>query len=437
MKLETWMIFVSLLFIVSEAQLPFTIDRVGKLRTDKFKDGRPSAGSAKHATWLGDWNGDGRPEYFVSTKKGGTSTLFYSVPGGKWKPTSHWYLPSYSVIALDTTGDARPEYLIKTSKYKKDDNTTIEIFADHAPGIGQSWTSVLKIPDDPINNPLIVVMTFDRAVPSVQGCIDIDGDGYKDLILTHHLVKAEFVSRYYKGKDDSVDGKPFEDDYKWASEGKGSSMGPNSNAHKARWGDITVLKGAYAYGSPDTYRLFAVGSKSVANNVLYWDYIPDKDRFNKNPQIMDVTEASDDNKLFLTTVRALPGAIMLAGPSGAFFFKYMQSDDTYKMIPVPGLLPGNYSDFWCIPSGVRNDLMVFILLRKVGGNGNSVLEFRTFDTTLGVISDNLDGEEIYVSSNAQRITVLREDDSFDVSKMAKQLIVAHSKGATIYEIKYN
>lgn len=108
------------------------------------------------------------------------------------------------------------------------------------------------------------------------------------------------------------------------------------------------------------------------------------------------------------------------------------------MIPVPGLLPGNYSDFWCIPSGVRNDLMVFILLRKTRDRtSNSVLEFRTFDTTLGVISDNLDGEEIYVSKNAQRITILREDDSFDVSKMAKQLIVAHSKGATIFEIKYN
>jgi len=40
-------------------------------------------------------------------------------------------------------------------------------------------------------------------------------------------------------------------------------------------------------------------------------------------------------------------------------------------------------------------------------------------------------------SKAQRITILREDDSFDVTKKAKQLIVAHSEGANIYEIKYN
>jgi len=108
MKLENYMILFSLLFIYTKAQLPFKVEEFATLRTDTINDGRPSEGSAKHATWLGDWNDDGLPEYFVTSKKGGTSSFFYSTPGGSWEATSHWYLPSYSVIALDTTGDARP-----------------------------------------------------------------------------------------------------------------------------------------------------------------------------------------------------------------------------------------------------------------------------------------------------------------------------------------
>ena len=116
-------------------------------------------------------------------------------------------------------------------------------------------------------------------MPSVQGCIDIDGDGFKDLILTHHLASSDHVSRYYKGKDESIDSKPFEDEHKWAGSGKGTSMGPEFDDAKARWGDITVLKGAY--GSPDSYILFAVGSSDVDNNIIYWDYNADRDTFDR------------------------------------------------------------------------------------------------------------------------------------------------------------
>lgn len=148
---------------------------VGSLQTWGIDD-RPAEGSAKQAVWLGDWNGDGISEYFVTTKKGGTSSFFYSTGEGTWQHTSHWYAPSYSVIALDTQGDARPEYIIKTSKFQTNENITKEMFEDYVPGLKRSWTTVFRIPEDPINNPLEPVMTFDRSVPIVQGCMDIDGD---------------------------------------------------------------------------------------------------------------------------------------------------------------------------------------------------------------------------------------------------------------------
>ena len=65
-----------------------------------------------------------------------TSSFFYSdAINDKWNATTDWYLPSYSVIALDTIGDARPEYIIKTSKFQKEDNITQEDFADNAVGM--------------------------------------------------------------------------------------------------------------------------------------------------------------------------------------------------------------------------------------------------------------------------------------------------------------
>jgi hypothetical protein len=88
--------------------LSSNVEIVGSLQTWGIDDGRPAEGSAKQAVWLGDWNGDGIPEYFVTTKKGGTSSFFYSTGEGTWQHTSHWYAPSYSVIALNTQGDARP-----------------------------------------------------------------------------------------------------------------------------------------------------------------------------------------------------------------------------------------------------------------------------------------------------------------------------------------
>jgi len=91
---------------------------------------------------------------------------------------------------------------------------------------------------------------------------------------------------------------------------------------------------------------------------------------------------------------------MLAGPAGAYFFKYDKNNDIYEMIDVPGLLPDVYSDFWCIPSGERNDLMIFITLRKGMGNRHSTIEFRTFDTTTGVISKRLKNEDIDLPSRA-------------------------------------
>jgi len=252
-----------------ENNYPFKLEKVGQLVTRSISDGRPTDGSGKHAVWLGDWNNDGVAEYFVVTKKGATSTLFYSVIDGgtiKWEPTSHWYLPSYSIIALDVTGDARPEYLIKTSKFAKGDGSVpITDFADYIPNKGKGYTTVLRIPDDILNDPLEVVMSYDRSVPILQGCVDIDGDGYKDLLVTHHLQSSQFVARYYKGKDDSIDGMPFEQNHQWASTGKGTSMYGPLNEHKARWGDLQFIKGG-------PIRLFAVGTEGKSNHVLYWDY---------------------------------------------------------------------------------------------------------------------------------------------------------------------
>ena len=45
--------------------------------------------------------------------------------------------------------------------------------------------------------------------------------------------------------------------------------------------------------------------------------------------------------------------------------------------------------------------------------------------------------EVKVPAKAQRITALRIDDSFDVMKDAKQLIVAHKYGATIMDVVPN
>ena len=412
------------------------LEIVGSLQTWGIDDGRPAEGSAKHAVWLGDWNGDGIPEYFVATKKGGTSSLFYSTGEGTWQPTSHWYAPSYSVIALDTRGDARPEYIIKTSKFQKNANKTM--YEDYVPDqTKRGWTTVFRIPDDPVKNPLEPVMTFDRSVPIVQGCMDIDGDGHKDLLVSHHLENSKFVARYYKGKDDSSDGKPFEATHQWASRGTGSSMGPaGEHTSKARWGDIQIV----TVGSTVRKRLFAAGSEGENNNVVYWDYDPVRDTFDQDPTVLYVTmiDASVNNELDLVSVRALPGAIMLAGKNGAFFFKHSPADDTYSLLDVPGITPTekiDYPEFWCFNSGLNDGKMVFVILRKPAGNRNSAMEFRLFDPSLAPgeqISDIL--KEIALPPKAQRITALRVDDGFDPMLDVKQLIVAHRHGATILNV---
>ena len=158
---------------VAAQELPFDVSVVGELQTwGPFEDGRLAEGSAKHAVWLGDWNDDGIPEYFVSTKKGGTSMLFFSTPTG-WNHTKDWYAPSYSVIALDTRGDKKPEYLIKTSKFKLTETVTQDMFVDYVADGGRSYTTVLKIPEnwDPATEPLQPVQIFDRSVPIIQGCM--------------------------------------------------------------------------------------------------------------------------------------------------------------------------------------------------------------------------------------------------------------------------
>ena len=182
------------------------------------------------------------------------------------------------------------------------------------------------------------------------------------------------------------------------------------------------------------------------NNVIYWDYDSDTDTFDVNPTILDVSsiDRSVDNELHVVSIRALPGALMIAGRDGAYFMKYNATDDTYKLKDVPGIEEmmnkegTEYSDFWCFNSGLDDGTMVFITLRKPDGGKDSTLEFRTFDPSKRSrkqISDIL--MEVKVPAKAQRITALRVDDSFDVMKDAKQLIVAHKDGATIMDVVPN
>jgi len=321
---------------------------------------------------------------------------------------------------------------------------TQDMFADYVTDAGRSYTTVFKIPEDwdPINDPLEPVMIFDRSVPIIQGCIDVDGDGYKDLLVSHHLENSKYVARYYKGKDDSADDNPFENTHKWASTGKGSSMFGELGNHKARWGDLQIINN----GDIIKKRLFAVGSQGENNNVIYWDYDPVADVFDSDPTILDVSsiERSTNNELHVVSIRALPGAIMLAGKDGAYFLKYLADQDSYNLQIVPGIEEKmakregkiEYSDFWCFNSGKDDGKMVFAILRKPVGAKNSAIEFRTFDPSLpsNKISDVL--MEVPLPPKAQRITALREDDSYNVMLDAKQLIVAHQQGATILEVVY-
>jgi len=441
MKTAIKSIIIGVLSTLTSTVSSFNVSVVGELQSWGLED-RPSEGSAKQAVWLGDWNGDGVPEYFVTTKKGGTSSLFYSTPDGGWSATEHWYSPSYSVIALDTQGDARPEYIIKTFKFSR--AVPVESYADYVQGASTSkgYTVVLKIPRYPITHPLKPVMFFDRSVPIIQGCVDVDGDGYKDLLVTHHLENSEYVARYYKGRDDSADGLPFEKVQQWASTGEGTTMFGELGNHKARWGDLQIIT---KDDGSTVKRLFAAGSEGENNNVIYWDYDPETDTFDVDPTILDVSsiERSVDNELHVVSVRALPGAIMLAGRDGAYFMRYNQAKDTYKLKDVPGIedlmnVEGTeYSDFWCFNSGKDDGTMVFIILRKPDGGKDSTLEFRTFDPSKRPkkqISELL--MEVNVPPKAQRITALRTDDSFDTMKDAKQLIVAHKDGATIFDVVY-
>ena len=176
------------------------------------------------------------------------------------------------------------------------------------------------------------------------------------------------------------------------------------------------------------------GSENDDNNVIYWDYDPIKDKFQRNPTVLDVSSIarSVNNELNLVSIRALPGAIMLAGRDGAYFLKYSAEEDTYTLKDVPGIEesmsdPNNeYSDFWCFNSGNNDGTMVFAILRKPNGNRNSAIEFRTFDPSLPndeQISDLL--MEVALPPKAQRITALRVDDSYDDDGMldVKQLIL--------------
>ena len=347
------------------------------------------------------------------------------------------------MIALSTQGDARPEYIIKTSKFTS--ATSDEDYADYVKDASASrgYTTVFKIPRNPIKRPLKPVMIFDRSVPIIQGCVDVDGDGYKDLLVTHHLENSEYVARYYKGKDDTADGLPFEQEHRWASTGEGTTMFGELGNHKARWGDLQIITND---DGTTKKRLFAAGSEGENNNVIYWDYDNTTDTFDVNPTILDVSsiERSVDNELHVVSIRALPGALMIAGRDGAYFMKYNATDDTYKLKDVPGIEEmmneegTEYSDFWCFNSGLDDGTMVFITLRKPDGGKDSTLEFRTFDPSKRSrkqISDIL--MEVKVPPKAQRITALRIDDSFDVMKDAKQLIVAHKDGATIMNVVPN
>ena len=122
------------------------------------------------------------------------------------------------------------------------------------------------------------------------------------------------------------------------------------------------------------------GSENDDNNVIYWDYDPIKDKFQRNPTVLDVSSIarSVNNQLNLVSIRALPGAIMLAGRDGAYFLKYSAEEDTYTLKDVPGIKesmsdPNNeYSDFWCFNSGNNDGTMVFAILRKPNGNIGTV-----------------------------------------------------------------
>jgi hypothetical protein len=423
----------------AQAAAGITVKQVAVLDFTKFDD-RPVKGAGKHATWIGDWNGDGKPEYFVVTKKGGTSTLFYS-SGNGYKPTKHWYMPSYSVITLDVRGDSRPEYLLKTSKIDRDDlkgGVSGSDFVDWDGDPGGSMT-VFKIPEDPISKPLVPVMRFPRSVPIVSGMHDVDGDGFKDLLITEHTNKAEFVARYYKGKSDR-DGKPFESNYRWTSDGAGTSMA--GNGHKARWGDIQVI-------SPSVQRLYAAGAEDTDNNVIYWRYDKARDTFDARATIFDLKEtaAARNNELNLTTVRAMSGSLMFGGKDGAFLFVRRNGSgngygpsaggnvDSYVYKKVPGIdRRFEYPEFWCLPSQRKGSTnVVTAILRKRGGSP-SVIEFRVFDTVKGALS-NVVKEVTLPGSQAQRIDVLRDDNSFDVNRPVKQFIVAHQDGASVYDVR--
>ena len=212
-------------------------------------------------------------------------------------------------------------------------------------------------------------------------------------------------------------------------------MSGSLGEHKARWGDLQIIND----GSSVRKRLFAVGSEGENNNVIYWDYHPESDTFDSDPTVLDVSmlPAAVNNELHLVSVRALPGAIMLAGKDGAFFFKYSSAENRYTPLNVPGITPTDkieYSDFWCFNSGLNDGKMVFVILRKPTGNKESAMEFRSFDPSLpeDQISDII--KEIALPAKAQRITALRVDDSFDTMLDVKQLIVAHKQGATILDV---
>ena len=139
-----------------------------------------------------------------------------------------------------------------------------------------------------------------------------------------------------------------------------------------RWGDLQIITND---DGTTKKRLFAAGSEGENNNVIYWDYDSDTDTFDVDATILDVSsiERSVDNELHVVSIRALPGALMIAGRDGAYFMKYNATDDTYKLKDVPGIeemmnVEGTeYSDFWCFNSGLNDGTMVFITLRKPDG----------------------------------------------------------------------